>query len=471
MSLVVPFEEIFNGEGLLSKAEHWNRFELKSACTIQNGFALKSKLFNSEHGFPIIRIRDLKFNKVQTYYTGDYPQQYEVDNGDLLIGMDGDFICYEWGGGKAVLNQRVCKIVPNESILLKRFLFYGINGYLHAIQKATSSVTVGHLSSIDLGNIPFPIPPIDEQKIMVAKLDAIMQKVEANKHRLEKIPKLLKRFRQSVMAAAVSGRLTEVWREENNKVTLYSTNNINENYEWRTFDLPNTWKWDYIKNIGDHILGKMLDAAKNKGELTYYLRNVSVRWFEIDLDSLTEIKATKEDKIKFDLRDGDLFVCEGGEPGRAAVWHKGVNNFIFQKAIHRIRPNKYVNPYWVLYNLKVDADGGNLESLFTGTGIKHLTLKSLSKYPIAIPPIEEQKEIVRRIEQLFAFSDKIEARYTKAKAMLDRLPQSILAKAFRGELVPQDPGDEGARVLVERIKAEMVEKAEGQKMKGHRTKR
>lgn len=237
-------------------------------------------------------------------------------------------------------------------------------------------------------------------------------------------------------------------------MTIYETENKVDDYEWRNLDFPPTWKWDYIKNISAHILGKMLDAAKNKGEPTLYLRNVSVRWFEFDLDTLTEIKATKDDKIKFDLRDGDLFVCEGGEPGRAAVWNKGKNNYIFQKAIHRIRLIEFVNPYWVLYNLKVDADAGNLETLFTGTGIKHLTLKSLSKYPVAIPPIGEQKEIVRIVEQLFAFADKIEVRYTKAKAMMDKLPQSILAKAFRGELVAQDLNDEPASVLLKRIKAE-----------------
>lgn len=292
MSLVVPFEEIFNDEGLLSKASHWKRFELKSACTILNGFALKSKLFNSEQGFPIIRIRDLKFNKVQTYYTGEFPQQYVVDDGDLLIGMDGDFICYEWGGGKAILNQRVCKIVPNESILLKRFLFYGINGYLDAIHKATSSVTVGHLSSIDLGNIPFPIPPIDEQKAIVAKLDAIMQKVDANKQRMEKIPKLLKRFREAVLAAAVNGKLTEEWREENSRnetvenLILQIQSAINKEIKLKkrnsfeqlpeiseeeiNNEIPESWKWVRLGAISQLING---DRGANYPNVNEYVPN------------------------------------------------------------------------------------------------------------------------------------------------------------------------------------------------------
>lgn len=362
------------------------------------------------------------------------------------------------------------QVRPYGNTFNNKLLYYFIKSDFFLTQKnelATGS-TQEALTDNGASEIEIPIPPLAEQHRIVAKLDAVMQKVESNKQRLDKIPKLLKRFRQSVLAASVSGKLTEDWREKNKEVNIYKTENKYEEYEWRNLDFPSTWKWDYIKNISHHILGKMLDAAKNKGEPTLYLRNVSVRWFDFDLDTLTEIKATKEDKLKFDLQDGDLFVCEGGEPGRAAVWNKGKNNFIFQKAIHRIRLNEFVNPYWVLYNLKLDADSGNLESLFTGTGIKHLTLKSLSKYPIAIPPIEEQIEIVRRVEQLFAFADKIEARYTKAKTMLDKLPQSILAKAFRGELVAQDSNDEPASVLLERIKLEK-EKLAAEK-KGKKTK-
>jgi type I restriction enzyme S subunit len=95
-----------------------------------------------------------------------------------------------------------------------------------------------------------------------------------------------------------------------------------------------------------------------------------------------------------------------------------------------------------------------LEGFFTGTGIKHLTLQSLKGYPIPLPPINEQKVIVKRVEELFSYADKIESRYLKAKAQFDKLHQSILAKAFRGELVPQDPEDEPANLLLERILTE-----------------
>lgn len=123
----------------------------------------------------------------------------------------------------------------------------------------------------------------------------------------------------------------------------------------------------------------------------------------------------------------------------------------FQKAIHRARVSNDLIPEWLVFNLKNDATRLTLNQLFTGTTIKHLTGKSLKRYPIRIPPVEEQKEIVRLVDQYFTFADTIEAQVKKAQARVDNLTQSILAKAFRGELVPQDPADEPAEVLLTRI--------------------
>ena len=147
-------------------------------------------------------------------------------------------------------------------------------------------------------------------------------------------------------------------------------------------------------------------------------------------------------------------MCEGGEPGRAAVLETDLEGFIFQKALHRIRLKQDVHPKWLAFNLKEDADSARLSALFTGTTIKHLTGESISRYPLSIPPVEEQEEIVRRVEALFKIADQVEARYQKAKAVVDKLTQSILAKAFRGELVPQDPNDEPASELLKRIREE-----------------
>jgi len=177
----------------------------------------------------------------------------------------------------------------------------------------------------------------------------------------------------------------------------------------------------------------------------------------------------KEEKIKLSIETGDVFICEGGEPGRAAVWRTENGKVTFQKALHRVRFNIPFIPDWLVYNLKVDADSQKLAELFTGSTIKHFTGRSLAIYPILLPPLEEQKEIVRQVDRLFALADKLEIHYANAKARIDKLSQSVLAKAFRGELTPQDPNDEPAEKLLERIMAEktkMESVLKGSKKKG-----
>jgi type I restriction enzyme S subunit len=445
MSLVVPFEEIFDSAGLLSKAAHWERAELGLSVSILNGFPLKSSAFNSESGFPVIRIRDLKFNKVQTYYSGEFPEEYIISDGDLLVGMDGDFNCYIWNGGKAVLNQRVCKLQPNESFLLKRFLFYGINGYLNAIQKATSSVTVGHLSSIDTGKIPFPLPPLPEQSRIVAKLDAVMQKVESNKLRLDEIPKLLKRFRQSVLAAAVSGRLTEEWREKDGIIDEWEEVELNSVIpKGGIFDGP----------FGSNL--KTIDYT-DKGIRVIRLENIEHLYFVFEKETyITEEKY--QVLTRHTVGEGDIIFSSfiSGEI-RACILPKLPTKAIAKADCFCIRPNETaIDKIFLLYILISLRSYEQLVLNIHGATRPRINTTQLKTLLIPLPELKEQKEIVRRVEQLFAFADKIEARYNIAKTMLDKLPQSILAKAFRGELVPLDPNDEPASVLLERIKAESI---------------
>ena len=169
---------------------------------------------------------------------------------------------------------------------------------------------------------------------------------------------------------------------------------------------------------------------------------------------LKTIKISAEELRKSSIEDGDDFICEGGEPGRAAVWNLGMNKMTFQKALHRVRFSIPIEPDWLVFNLKVDAEAEKLNDLFTGSTIKHFTGRALAKYPIPLPPLQEQKEIVRQVNKLFALADKLEDHYQKAKSKVDKLSQSVLAKAFRGELAPQDPNDEPAEKLLERIMAE-----------------
>ena len=156
----------------------WKIVKLGDMLEVQNGYAFNSKQFDVDGDMPLIRIRDLKnaFN-TKTFYTGEYDDRYIVQSGDLLIGMDGEFRCYEWQGVAALLNQRVCRLQNFHADLNKRFLLYAINSELKKIEDVTGFTTVKHLSSKTIKQIELSIPPLEEQQRIVAKLDAAFTEI------------------------------------------------------------------------------------------------------------------------------------------------------------------------------------------------------------------------------------------------------------------------------------------------------
>jgi type I restriction enzyme S subunit len=165
----------------------WQTKKLADVLEVQNGYAFDSKAFNSSKGMPLIRIRDLKTGtETETRYSGNYDEKYVVNAGDLLIGMDGEFGCYKWEGGRALLNQRVCRLQRFASNLLPRFLFYGANSHLKAIEDVTGFATVKHLSSKQILGIEFPLPPLAEQQRIVDLLDEAFEGIATAKANAEK---------------------------------------------------------------------------------------------------------------------------------------------------------------------------------------------------------------------------------------------------------------------------------------------
>ncbi|WP_285712829.1 restriction endonuclease subunit S [Erythrobacter oryzae] len=273
-----------------------------------------------------------------------------------------------------------------------------------------------------------PLPPFPEQRRIVAKVDGLTARTARARKELDRIPTLIARYKQRLLALAFSGELTGG---------------------------SEGWQTATIGELADTQLGKMLDKAKNTGEPTRYLRNINVRWFDFQLDDVLEMPMSDEERRKFSIKDGDILTCEGGEPGRSAIWNKGSTDLAFQKALIRIRPDlQRLNPSYLVYHLKYLADAQELERHFTGSTIKHLPQRALQNVELPLPPIEEQAEIVRRIESAFGWLDRMAADHAAAARLLPKLDAAILAKAFRGELVPQDPNDEPAAKLLERIKAE-----------------
>jgi type I restriction enzyme, S subunit len=276
-----------------------------------------------------------------------------------------------------------------------------------------------------------PLAPAAEQTRIANQLDNLLARIQSCNDRFDAILTMLKRFRQAVLDAAVRGLLS-------------GENGVSSS--------RNPYSRVRLSEVADARLGKMLDKQKNTGNPTPYIGNINVRWFAFDLNNLQSINIEDKEKENLEIRDGDVFICEGGEPGRCAIWNLGPTKIVFQKALHRVRPAKErLLPQWLVYCMRHLTDTEQLKPLYTGTTIRHLTGASLSQVLIPLPEIKEQAEIVRRVEALFALADRIEARATAGKTHAQRLSPLTLAKAFRGELVEQDSQDEPASILLGRI--------------------
>ena len=234
-------------------------------------------------------------------------------------------------------------------------------------------------------------------------------------------------------------------------------------------ELPEGWCWTKLSNVASIQLGKMLDKQKNQGDLAPYLGNANVQWGRFDLANVKTMPMGETDRAKYALSDGDLIVCEGGVPGRCAIWTSN-ETMHYQKALHRIRCSKrlLLNTYCELYICFI-VQSHIWDSCFTGTTIKHLPAQTLSSWLLPLPPLAEQCRIVERVGELMPLVEEYggleDAREALDAALPGRLRKSVLQLAVRGGLVPQDPADEPAAVLLERIRGQRRKLVAEKKMK------
>ena len=218
--------------------------------------------------------------------------------------------------------------------------------------------------------------------------------------------------------------------------------------------LPPGWWWVRFGDAADHRLGKMLDKRKNVGTPRPYLRNVNVRWHGFDLDDLKEMRVGDDEAEKYTVRRGDLVICEGGEPGRAAIWKRD-EPVAYQKALHRARPREGVEAEYLLYMLEDAAGAGRLAEHFTGSTINHLTGRALAEVMVPLAPPNEQRRIVDRIEELFSDLDAGVQALEATRRGLDRYRQSVLKAAVEGALTSSwraaHPDAEPASALLARV--------------------
>lgn len=223
------------------------------------------------------------------------------------------------------------------------------------------------------------------------------------------------------------------------------------------FEIPETWEWVHLSDIAISGLGKTLNKSIDNGKDTPYLCSINVYWTGIDLTTVKTAKFTQTDRDKYLLQKGDLLICEGGDVGRSAVWNYD-REMYYQNALHRVRFLGKINPYFFLYLLECYKGLKIIEEYSKGVTIKHFVQSSLNAMFLPLPPLNEQQRIVDKINEVMPVVAKYDTTYSKVTELNETFPEalkrSILQWAVQGNLVPQDPADEPAEALLERIRVE-----------------
>jgi type I restriction enzyme, S subunit len=483
----------------------WAFAQISSFCELENGDRSKNYPSRDEFvssGVPFINAGHLRSGEVCPTAMNYIPESRfnllksgKVRNGDILFCLRGSL-------GKSALVNNISRGAIASSLVIIRILGqinpHFVMEYLFSslavemIGRFDNGTAQPNLSSADLGRFILPLPPLAEQHRIVAKVDELMalcDRLEAaraeresrrdrltaasnhhinngadlealRKHShffIEHIPRLtarpdqIKQLRQTLRNLGVRGQL--VPQDANDEPVLELLRRMKlEESDTKPFPLPTSWAWVSVGQIGESRLGKMLDKSKNKGTPRRYLRNVNVRWFDFDLSDVFEMRFEDSELDEFELHRGDVLICEGGEPGRAAVWDEREKGIYFQKAIHRVRFGQGVEPRFFAYAIRESAESGRLSAYFTGVGIKHFTGKGLSSFIFPVAPLAEQRRIVARLDELMTYCDTLEAQLTTARIERSRLLKSVLHLALHGA-TSSDWEKESSSVLGEGVRS------------------
>ncbi|MCW8129984.1 MAG: restriction endonuclease subunit S [Planctomycetota bacterium] len=442
-----------------------------------------------------------------------------LKHGDLLIARMPDPLgraCIYPGDTKeAVTVVDVCILRPDSSGPAAKFFMHFINSpqYRVFIEERSQGTTRKRISRGNLAGIPLPVPPIAEQKRIVAKVEALLARVNEARERLAKVPPILKRFRQSILAAACSGRLTEDWRE--GQLQLPDANEVlkaileNRKVKWESRKLARLiangaapkndyWKREYevpLPPESEEVFEEVpswtttgleailatdrpgmktgpFGSALNKSE--HQASGIPVLGIE-NIDSLqfipgSKIHITKEkanELSPFDAKAGDILISRSGTVGEVCVVPANLGEARISTNILRVslEPDTMLPQFFCFLFVGSPFVKNQVRRLCGGSTRDFLNQGILASLLLPFPSLTEQREIVRRVEKLFNLVDAIAKRVAAATARADKLTQAILARAFRGELVPTEAelarregrSYEPASELLKRIQAARTE--------------
>lgn len=382
--------------------EGWQEAKLGEVCTVIAGQSPKGSAYNNVgDGLPFHQGKKY-FGAVFLGDSNTWTTQVtkEALPGDILMSVRAPVGPINFTNQHLCIGRGLAAIRATEKVDPKFIYFWLLfkQGEIQGNEGAVfASINKQQIERIDL-----PLPPLPEQKCIVAILDE-----------------------------AFAGIDTAIASTEKN---LANARELFESYLNSVFgERGEGWQIKSVGEFAEHCLGKMLDKQKNKGERRPYLRNVNVQWFQIHTHDVLEMRIEPREEDRFAVKAGDLLICEGGYPGRAAIWDNN-NPIFFQKALHRVRCHDSSLNRWLLYYLYFSDSNGELARHFTGAGIQHFTGKALKALRVPLPPKKLISNLLNGIDAVHDEVVRLEAIYQQKLTTLAELKQSLLQKAFSGEL-------------------------------------
>jgi type I restriction enzyme S subunit len=419
----------------------WNIVKLGEIATYINGKAFKPTEWSKE-GLPIIRIQNLNRDKSEFNYCNfTIDDKYYVNKGDLLFAWSGtpdtSFGAHIWLGGRAVLNQHIFRIVINETRIIKHYYLYVLNHKIKEfVSKAHGTAGLAHITKKIFEESAIALPPLPEQHRIVSKIEELFSSLDKGIESLKTAQQQLKVYRQAVLKWAFEGKLT-------------NTNVIDG-------ELPEGWKWVKLGEIADKITDGEHITPKRTTEGVYLLSARNIQNGFLSLEKVDYIPESEYQRIikRCNPEEGDILISCSGSVGRICrVPQKLRFNLVRSVALVKLNLNKYDSKYFE-YLLLSPLLQAQIEKGKKATAQANLFLGPIKNLEVIVSSRPEQKAIVAEIESRLSVCDKIEESIEYSLKQSEALRQSILKKAFEGKLVPQDPNDEPASVLLARIKAE-----------------
>mgnify|MGYP000537480326 CR=1 FL=1 len=370
---------------------------LADICDIQYGYAFDSKCFTEDSSYPqLVRIRDVKRGYSETYYSGDYPEEYILSEGDLLIGMDGEFNIARWKCSGALLNQRVCKLTTKVGTN-EEYLRFAMLKSLKEIEQRTAFVTVKHLSVKELNKLELDVPELTKQDKIADTLSRLERVIEARKEELEKLDNLIK------------ARFVELFGDPDNNEKSWDIDKMEHLCEVgsskRIYQNEQSMEGVPFLRISDLV--NRIDTGSKKCDLY------------IPIEKFAELK--EQGLVP---RSGDILLTARGTLGRCYIVQSD-DEFYFQDGMITWLSNydRRITALYISYLFEMPGFRKQIDALQAGSTVAYMSISMTKKLNIMVPPIELQNQFADFVKQVDKSKVAIQAALDKSQLLFDSLMQ------------------------------------------------